>query len=613
MIKNNIFELNRNEQKNFFLKQMKEAKDILNKKFDVFEDPFFILNNMKVYFFLNMNQKEKCEWIKLSLEYIKKSTPFMYELLEIMSVIYKFVNPSLRSKIFDCFFDIHENLLSCNRGVTTASIFIKNSHKAYNVEQKKRMQTVLDRMKKICTGKLSDTYDYTYKNYGKKFSINKNAQVLLLIPEFQTASSFLQPPLCMLNVCSLLKKLNIQVDFLDNRVFSYSLNQLLKIVSNYEYVALTSTPLDQVQTYFLDYRHTIFCNTVNFLKKHLGEHSKFIICGSHGSVRPDILKQTVNSDIILKGEYDFQLAYLLFDLVKKRDISNFPNIIVNNGTCWTEHPKNLSKQHPEEWCNSIIDYSFLLSEDYYGYQFIKNTHVKKKNWSVMQTTRGCPYNCSFCYNFYTKNVRFKNIKNLIIEMKSLQNMGVKELFFIDQTFTINKSYTTAFCKEIIKNNIKIKWTCETRIDLIDEELISIMKKSGCIAIWFGIESFDSDVLNLNNKGYNVEMIKENITLLNKYNVNYRAFIMIGMKGETKKSLENTIKKIIKNKIHLSKTIVYCQERFGTKIFDDLPEDIKNKINRFEILGLRKGKLSDNVDQSDINKSVKRLMLLANAK
>ena len=87
--------------------------------------------------------------------------------------------------------------------------------------------------------------------------------------------------------------------------------------------------------------------------------------------------------------------------------------------------------------------------------------------------------------------------------------------------------------------------------------------------------------------------------------------MIGMKGETKESLENTVNKILKNKIHLSKTIVYCQERFGTKIFDDLPNDVKSKINRFEILGLRKGRLSDKIEQSDINKSVKKLMLLSN--
>ena len=158
---------------------------------------------------------------------------------------------------------------------------------------------------------------------------------------------------------------------------------------------------------------------------------------------------------------------------------------------------------------------------------------------------------------------------------------------------------------------KSKWSCETRIDLMDEKLIILMKQAGCYAIWFGVESFDERVLEINKKGYKSIDFKETIELLNKYDLDYRAFIMIGMKGETKESLKNTVDRIIESKIKLSKTIVQCQERYGTKLFDDLPEEEKEKINRFEILGLRKGRLSNKVNQEDINNAVKRLMLLAN--
>lgn len=138
-----------------------------------------------------------------------------------------------------------------------------------------------------------------------------------------------------------------------------------------------------------------------------------------------------------------------------------------------------------------------------------------------------------------------------------------------------------------------------------------MKKAGCYAIWFGVESFDEEVLKLNQKGYTKTDFSSTIELLNKYNMDYRAFIMIGMKGETKESLKKTVDRIVKYKIKLSKTIVQCQERFGTKMFDDIDENTKKKLNRFEILGLRKGRLSDKIDQNDINEAVKELILLAN--
>lgn len=608
-----MFEISRKEQKEKFNEIMNWVEINNCKDDDKTDDTlFFILDKMKVYFFAFMDEKEKERYVLESIKYIKKRNDFVYQLLETMSVIYKFIPKNLQNMIFDAFFDTYENLLESNRGITTVSIFIKNTHKCYNQKQFDIYENIImKKFENVCKGPLRDTFEYIAENCKRKFAKTKEAKVLLLIPEFQTATSFVQPPLCMMNVYSDLKGKNINVDIMDNRIYSYSFEQLASLINNYEVIALTSTPLDQVQTYFLDYRHTLFCNMVNFLKSKLKENTKIIICGSHGTVRPDIIQRTCSADIILKGEYDFQLGDLIEKIIHNDNIDNFPNIIFKHDGKYITNRIDLEKMHPKQWTESIIDYSILPVADYYGYQYINNTHLKKKNWAVMQTTRGCPYNCIFCFNFYTRTVRFKNIENIIKELKQLKKEGTKEIFFIDQTFTVNPDYTQDLCKRIIEANINIPWTCETRIDLIDEQTLKLMKKAGCYAIWFGVESFDEEVLKLNQKGYTKTDFSSTIELLNKYNMDYRAFIMIGMKGETKESLKKTVDRIVKYKIKLSKTIVQCQERFGTKMFDDIDENTKKKLNRFEILGLRKGRLSDKIDQNDINEAVKELILLAN--
>lgn len=607
-----IFNMNREQQKQMFkniINDVEIKRKISTEKAE--DDIFFLLDKMKIYFFTYMDNEEKSIWINECCKYILEFNEFAYQLTETMSIIYKFVSSELQEQIFNSFYCICDELLSVNRGITTVSIFLKNTHQVYNEEQEKKSKEIRKHLKNVCVGNLKDTYEYIENNYNRKFTCNKEAKVLLLLPEFQTATSFLQPPLGLLNAYGELKKKNITTDILDNRVYGYSFEQVLNLIGNYEYIVMTSTPLDQVQTYFLDYRHTLFCNMANYIKENAKNIKKLIICGSHGTVRPDIIEKTINCDIILRGEFDFQLPDLIQKLIKNEDISKVPNIIINKNGEYIENIIDEEIAHPKKWEESIIDYSILPVSDYYGYQYIKNTHLKKKNWSVMQATRGCPYNCIFCFNFYTKNVRYKKIDNLIKEMKQLQEKCVEEMFFIDQTFTVNKEYTCELCQRMIDEKIKIRWSCETRIDLMDEKLIRLMKQAGCYAIWFGVESFDERVLEINKKGYKSIDFKETIELLNKYDLDYRAFIMIGMKGETKESLKNTVDRIIESKIKLSKTIVQCQERYGTKLFDDLPEEEKEKLNRFEILGLRKGRLSNKVNQEDINNAVKRLMLLAN--
>lgn len=570
---------------------------------------FNALNGIKSYFFSTMEDYEHNLYVDVCLKYIREKREFYYQLLETLSVFYKELSPELQNDIINVFDSISMDLLKSNRGITTFSIFIKNTHKVYNSEQKIKLGFYLQQLRTTCLSKeLKDTYEYHLVNCNRHF-VSTTQNVLLLIPEFQTATSFVQPPLCFLGVGTRLKEASIDFDLLDNRVYSYSTTQLIDIVKRYHYIICTSSPLDQVQTYFLDHRYTIFTNTIKAIKNHIGIDQKVIICGAHTTVRPDLVCRDVPADIFLKGEYDIQLFNLIKIILNNGSICNMPNLIFrrNNGTL-QETDVDDSLMHPNEWSNKYIDYSIISSSDYYGYQYVGNTHLKKKNHSVVQASRGCPFRCIFCYNFYSHSMRYKDVDILIRELQILSSTGVEEFFFIDQTFTVNKEFVIKLCKAMIDNSLKLRWTCETRIELIDEELISVMKDAGCFGIWFGVESFDEQVLNINKKGYIPSDYTRTIELLKKYDIDYRAFIMLGMKGDTKDSLQKTITTITSNKIHISKTIVRCKVRFGTELFYELPIHEQETINSFEELGLYKSNLSS-VEPEYLIKAEQELMRL----
>ena len=113
--------------------------------------------------------------------------------------------------------------------------------------------------------------------------------------------------------------------------------------------------------------------------------------------------------------------------------------------------------------------------------------------------------------------------------------------FKDSDLTLNKKWTESICSEIKKRNIKINWTCNTRVDLVGEELLRAMKESGCYLISFGIESGSQKVLNALRKGITIEQIKKAISLCKKAGIETMGYFIIGNPQETEDEARETIR------------------------------------------------------------------------
>ncbi len=167
--------------------------------------------------------------------------------------------------------------------------------------------------------------------------------------------------------------------------------------------------------------------------------------------------------------------------------------------------------------------------------------VLKLPWTTALTSRGCPGRCTFCTSpaYYGNVLRFRSAKNVVDEIEYLINLGYKEIFYRDETFTAHNPRLIEICNEIISRKLDVSWICNARIPL-DRETLVLMKKSGCHYIKIGVESGVQAILDSVKKGIRVEDTIKTFDLMNETGISSHAHMILGCPGETKETIEKTI-------------------------------------------------------------------------
>jgi len=169
------------------------------------------------------------------------------------------------------------------------------------------------------------------------------------------------------------------------------------------------------------------------------------------------------------------------------------------------------------------------------YRFPFSRHRK---FSVILTDFGCPYLCSFCV-MATLPYRYRLNDSALKELKYLHCLGVRELFWMNQTFGIKKKQTLELLKQMETFSPLFSWTAFCRPDLINEILISNMKKAGCHTIIIGVESGSEEILKRNKKGYTTEQVKSTFSLCHKHKIRTVGTFILGLPGETEDTIRKT--------------------------------------------------------------------------
>jgi anaerobic magnesium-protoporphyrin IX monomethyl ester cyclase len=208
--------------------------------------------------------------------------------------------------------------------------------------------------------------------------------------------------------------------------------------------------------------------------------------------------------------------------------------------------------------------NFTYKWNFSGFEFSKS-----KLTSII-SSRGCPFNCSYCActTFAKRRFRPRSPKNIIEELNLIQGQGYTQLNFVDDNFTLLPKRTIKICELIKKEKIDIDWHTDGRVDQTSQNMLNWMKKAGCKSIWYGFETANQRILNIYNKKTNITQFNEAIRKTRKANIDLIVgLFMLGAPTETIDEVKNTIKFAVESDIDVP--FFNVVEIFsGTKFWND---------------------------------------------
>ncbi len=166
--------------------------------------------------------------------------------------------------------------------------------------------------------------------------------------------------------------------------------------------------------------------------------------------------------------------------------------------------------------------------------------TERKNFTVMVTSLGCPYGCSFCEAGRTE-YNPRSPRTVVDEMQECcEKYDVREIDIFDYDFTAQRERTLEICREIRRRNLDLLWACRSRID-IDGALLEEMRDAGCGRIYYGIESGSQKMLDRVNKGITLDQVRETVRTTRGLGMMALGFFLIGAPGETRKTVKQTVR------------------------------------------------------------------------
>lgn len=158
------------------------------------------------------------------------------------------------------------------------------------------------------------------------------------------------------------------------------------------------------------------------------------------------------------------------------------------------------------------------------------------------TSRGCPAGCTYCIKHvsYGPTMRLRSAAKLMDEIRLLHDLGVRHIHMYADLFTVNRDQVVALCRALIDARLKITWTCNSRVDFVDEEMLRLMAQSGCYYIAWGLESGNADVLAHARKGVDPSRAHESLTWSRRAGIKNWGYFIIGLPGETEATIRQTI-------------------------------------------------------------------------
>ena len=328
-----------------------------------------------------------------------------------------------------------------------------------------------------------------------------------------------------------------------------------------------------------------------FLANSVG--AKTIAFGTHVTPIPErTMEAYPNLDFILRGEPELTMRELIDSLEGREQDPQIVKLFSDTDPEWQplsasegrkredlSHIKGLVWRHNGQialntdrpFIANLDDLPLprhdMLPLDKYRIPSIKGPY------SFIVTSRGCTGGCKFCIKHvsYQYSIRLRSPESIMEEIKMLYDLGLRYIHMYADLFTVSREQVMGLCRLIIESGLKIKWTCNSRVDYVDEEMLQTMAKAGCWYISWGLESANIEILRNIRKGTNPEKMIRALTWSKKAGIRNWGYFIIGLPGETEESIQETI--ALSKKLPLDIALFHIAAPYpGTPFFFEVVEN-----------------------------------------
>ena len=358
------------------------------------------------------------------------------------------------------------------------------------------------------------------------------------VPRFADQETGYYPPLGLLYLASYLRKYSRhEVAILDTQVEQLDYGQIEERIRQYKPEAvgiqmMTFTALD-----------ALLCAR---LVKKIDPSIPVIVGGPQPNIYSNETIARPEIDVIVLGEGEEVFCQLIEALATQKSLASITGIVYKEkGQVQASKDRGFIKNLDDL---PFPDRTALPYKKYYSLLAQHGT------FTTMVSSRGCPYQCLFCDRaYYGKLHRMRSPENVVQEMAECAKLGIEEIDFQDDIFTLQKKRVLAICDLLLKQDWRLKWNVRARIDSVDEEMLAKMKQAGCQRIYYGIEAGTEKIIKVLRKKIDLDQAIKVIKMTRAQGISTLAYFMIGAPEETKEDILATItymKKLDPDFVHI---------------------------------------------------------------
>ena len=326
---------------------------------------------------------------------------------------------------------------------------------------------------------------------------------------------------------AIMRNAGYEVDLIDCIACEYDWDYVKKYLNESKPRWVVTNPISSIVTNDLK---------ASYLGKTVG--AKTIACGPHATALPvETLNEYPSLDYIILREVEGTILELIETVEKNGNLSRIKGIAyrsVKEGKPLV----NAERPYIEELDDLPIPAHDLLPVKKHRLPFIGS------NYTFVLHSRGCPFQCNYCRQpiMWGRHVRKRSAESIYKELVHLNELGINNIMFHSDTFTISKEIVINLCKMIVESNLNVRWICNSRVDTVDEEMLKWMKKAGCWMIAYGLESGSDEVLKSVEKGGNATIAKgrETVLLTAKAGIKVWGYFIMGLLGDTRETMAQTM-------------------------------------------------------------------------